>query len=157
MKQVQVQVLSKEAFAPYGIVLETGECMTKDPSGACDWGGNLCVMEGIESSAFNLMTVYPREATFRKFECHEKTAEAVIPLGGRGIIIPLAPPGVVTEETVTAFYVPGNKAVVFHPGTWHYWPFTYEESATFITTYRAATPEDDVYFAELPEKMSLTL
>ena len=51
-------------------------------------------MGEIGSAAFNLMTVYPREAVCRRFESHRRTPEAVIPLGGRGIIIPLAPPGI---------------------------------------------------------------
>lgn len=157
MKKIQVQVLTEEAFAPFGKVLAADVNKAERNPGVSDWYGNVMIMEGIESAAFNLMTVYPREAVCRKFECHNKTAEAVIPLDGKGVIIPLAPPGEFDPEKVAAFYVPGNKAVVFHPGTWHFAPYTFEDSATFITAYRSATPEDDVLFAELPQNTEFEL
>ena len=157
MQKIKVQVLTEEAFAPYGTVLATEVSKAERNPGVSDWYGNVAVMEGIDSAAFNLMTVYPREAVCRKFECHLKSKEAVIPMDGKGIIIPLAPPGEFDASRVTAFYVPGNKAVVFHPGTWHFAPYTYEDAATFITAYRSRTPEDDVYFAPLPEDAGLEL
>lgn len=151
MKKIPVHFLTEEAFAPFGSVIAVDVAKAEQNPGVSDWYGNVAVMGEIGSAAFNLMTVYPREAVCRRFESHRRTPEAVIPLGGRGIIIPLAPPGEFQADLVSAFYVPGNKAVVFHPGTWHFAPYTFEDSATFITAYRAGTPEDDIQFAELAE------
>lgn len=157
MKKIKVQVLDPKSFEPFGVVISTDNFEPDRVPGAFDWYGELADFNDIDHATFNLMTVYPREVKIEKFECHVKTREAVIPLGGKGVIIPLSPPGEVTEDSIAAFYVPGNKAVVFHPGTWHYVPFTFEDSANFITAYRRDTSKDDVQYAEPPYPMELEI
>ena len=102
MKKIKVQVLDPKSFEPFGVVISTDNFEPDRVPGAFDWYGELADFNDIDHATFNLMTVYPREVKIEKFECHVKTREAVIPLGGKGVIIYKS-----SEENGKVIRIPG--------------------------------------------------
>ena len=157
MKKIKVVTANAETFKDFGTVIMKASFEPDRVPGQFDWYGRLVDFDDIGSFTFNLMTVYNRKPLIEKFECHLKSKEIVIPIGGRGVIIPMAKPGPVDEDTIAAFYVPCDRAVVFDFGTWHFPPFPLDDSADFLTAYRRETADDDVSYAYPPYPMELEL
>lgn len=155
MKKIKVQMLSKEAFAPFGNVIEAvGE--HGGEAGMYNWYEKQAQVDGAETVSINLLTAIQREYVFGKFEAHARTTETVLPLTG-GLIVAGIPAGPVTPERVQAFYVPVGKGISWAPGAWHYAPFPVGGDATCAVIFRHGTGTDDAVFDNLPEEMGFEL
>lgn len=156
MKKIKVQMLTEEAFAPFGAVLQTEGKEFGGEAGMYNWYEKQAAVEGAEVVSVNLLTAIQREYRFDKFEAHKRTTETVLPLTG-GLIVAGIPDGEVTEDRVQAFYVPVGKGISWAPGAWHYAPFPVGGDATCAIIFRHGTGADDAVFATLPEEMGFEL
>ncbi len=156
MKKVKVEMLTQEAFAPFGQVLETENRPFGGEPGMYNWYEKQASVDGAEVVSVNLLTAIQRDYTFIKFEAHARTTETVLPLTG-GLIVAGIPAGEVTPDRVRAFYVPVGKGISWAPGAWHYAPFPIGGDATCAVIFRHGTGADDAVFASLPEEMSFEL
>ena len=156
MKKVQVQMLSAEAFAPFGTVLETDGHTPGGEAGMYQWYEKLASVEGAETVSVNFLTALQREYKFDKFEAHNRTTETILPLTG-GLIVAGIPAGEVTAHRVQAFYVPVGKGISWAPGVWHYAPFPIGGDTTCAIIFRHGTGADDAVFDTLPEEMGFQL
>lgn len=156
MKKANVQMLTPETFAPFGIVLETEGREYGGEAGLYRWYERQAEVNGAETVSINLLTAVQREYSFQKFEAHTRTTETVLPLTG-GLLVAAIAPGVVAPERVQAFYVPVGKGISWAAGVWHYAPFPIGGDATCAVIFRHGTGTDDVIFESLPEKMGFVL
>lgn len=156
MKKIKVQMLTKEAFAPFGDVLETEGHEPGGEAGMYKWYEKLAAVDGAETVSINFLTAIQRDYAFQKFEAHDRTTETVLPLTG-GLIVAGIPAGKVSEDRVQAFYVPVGKGISWAPGAWHYAPFPVGGDATCAVIFRHGTGGDDAVFDELPEEMGFEL
>ena len=156
MQKVKVQMLTPEAFAPFGQVIDTENRPYGGEEGMYRWYAQQACVENAACVSVNLLTALQREYAFDKFEAHERTMETVLPLTG-GLIVAGVPAGAVTPERVQAFYVPVGKGISWAPNVWHYAPFPVGGDATCAVIFRDGTGGDDAVFAWLPEKMGFAL
>lgn len=156
MEKVKVQMLTAEAFAPFGKVIETEGHDHGGEAGMYDWYEKQAQVDGAETVSVNLLTAIQREYRFNKFEAHARTTETVLPLTG-GLIVAGVPAGEVTPDRVQAFYVPVGKGISWAAGAWHYAPFPIGGNATCAVIFRHGTGADDAVFATLPEEMGFEL
>ena len=150
MRKVKVQMLTEEAFAPFGKVVTTENRTHGGEAGMYDWYAEQATVENAECVSVNLLTAIQREYVFSKFEAHARTTETVLPLTG-GLIVTCVPAGEVTPDRVQAFYVPVGKGISWAPGAWHYAPFPIGGDTTCAVIFRNNTGADDAVFAEIPE------
>jgi len=156
MNKVKVQMLTEEAFAPFGTVIQTEGRTYGGEAGMYNWYEKQAQVDGAETVSINLLTAIQREYVFDKFEAHAKTTETVLPLTG-GLIVTCVAEGEVTPDRVQAFYVPVGKGISWAPGAWHYAPFPVGGDATCAVIFRDGTGGDDAVFATLPQPMGMEL
>lgn len=156
MNKVSVQMLTQEAFAPFGTVLETEGREYGGEAGMYRWYEKQAEVNGAETVSINLLTAIQREYRFQKFEAHARTTETILPLTG-GLLVAAIAPGTVTPERVQAFYVPVGKGISWAPGVWHYAPFPIGGDATCAVIFRNGTGADDAIFENLPQEMGFAL
>jgi len=156
MNEIKVQMLTEEAFAPFGKVITTQGRTHGGEEGMYRWYEGQAYVDGTDRVSVNLLTAIQRDYIFEKFEAHARTTETVLPLTG-GLIVTCVPEGEVVPERVQAFYVPVGKGISWAPGAWHYAPFPVGGDATCAIIFRDGTGADDAVFATLPEPMGLCL
>ena len=156
MDKIKVQMLTEDAFAPFGRVITCEGRTHGGEIGMYDWYEGQAYVDGAQRTSINLLTAIQREYVFDKFEAHDRSSETVLPLTG-GMIVTCVPEGEVTPDRVQAFYVPVGKGISWAPGAWHYAPFPVGGDATCAVIFRDGTGADDAVFATLPEPMGLCL
>lgn len=156
MKKVKVQMLSEEAFAPFGTVLGTEGRPYGGEEGMYRWYEKQAAVENAQTVSVNLLTAVQRDYVFSKFERHARTTETILPLTG-GMIVAGIPAGEARADRVQAFYVPVGQGICWAPGVWHYAPFPIGGDATCAIIFRHGTGADDAVFETLPEEMGFEL
>ena len=140
MRVVRLPVweMTRERFAPYGILL--------DRRGAVelDLGDARAAMTGATSER--------RPFRFEFMARHRRTMQVFAPLVESRSIICVAPPGAGSAprvEEIVAFYVSGRLPYAYHRGTWHTPPFALGEWSSYLVVDRAGTLDDDYELIDL--------
>lgn len=154
MKNIKVQKLTKEAFAPYGEVLTVAGLTAGGNPDSHFWYPQVAVIDA--PTSINLMRVVPREFTIKDFEAHDHTAENLIAMDG-DLIVAVAEKGDLKSETVAAFYVPAGLGVSIAPSVWHYVPFPMGKDVMCSVIFKNGTSSNDIYFDTLDETLGLQL
>ena len=87
MKKIKAEMLTREAFAPFGEVLTPEGRKDCGVPGSHTWFPDVVVRE--EPTCVNLMEVFRKEFICQKFEAHNHTEETLFAMTG-GILIPFA-------------------------------------------------------------------
>lgn len=135
--RVPVQALTRESFAPYGIVLD------RRGSIEIDLGGGAPSLTGA--------TAEQRPLQFHFMARHRRTVQVFSPLASSQSIVAVAAPNerdAPDIETVAAFFIDGRWPYALHRGTWHTPPFAVGEWASYLVIDRAGTLEDDYELAD---------
>lgn len=154
MRNIKVQKLTPEAFAPFGKVLTTEGLEAGGNPASHLWYPQVSVVD--RATSINLMEVVPREFVCQKFEAHDHTAENLIPMTG-GVIVTVIPKGELTADRMAAFYVPQGQGVSIDPSVWHFVPFPIGTPVMCSVIFANGTSSTDIYFDELPEAVGLEL
>ncbi len=136
--QISLQALTRDSFAPYGVVLD------RRGSLELDLGGGTPSMTGA--------TAERRPLRFEFMARHRRTMQVFSPLVSSQLIIAVALPNnrnAPDVETVRAFFVDGRLPFAYHRGTWHTPPFPVAEWASYLVIDRSGTLEDDYELADL--------
>ena len=145
---LNVQPMTREAFAPYGeIIGERG-------------GVELDLDGGLASVV--AQTVEPRELVFDFLGRHRRTEQVFAPLGGTKSIIAVAAPSgensdLPDERKMAAFLVDGACAFKLHRGTWHASAFPLGERATFLVLDREGTLDEDYDLRDLKTSLGVVV
>lgn len=136
--RLRVQKLTREAFAPYGVLI--------DSRGAreVDLGGGAAEVTGA--------TTEPRPFGFEFMARHARTMQVFAPLASSEAIICVAPPNerdAPDIERVAAFLTEGRFPYAYHKGTWHTPPFATGEWYSYLVIDRAGTLDDDYELVDL--------
>lgn len=130
--------MTREAFAPYGILLD------QRGSVELDLGGGVPSMTGATSER--------RPLRFEFMARHRLTMQVFSPLVESQAIICVAPAArghAPTPEEVVAFHVNGRLPYAYHKGTWHTPPFPLGEWSSYLVVDRSGTLEDDYELVDL--------
>ena len=138
IRRLPVQRLTREAFAPFGVLIDSRGQVE------IDLGGGVPSLTGA--------TAERRPFSFDFMARHRKTMQVFSPLAGSRAVICVAPPGVAgapDPEQVAAFLVEGRLPYAYHKGTWHTPPFPVGEWYSYLVVDRSGTLEDDYELVDL--------
>jgi ureidoglycolate lyase len=133
-----VREMAREAFAPYGVLLDSRG------SAELDLGGGAAQMTGATSER--------REFNFRFMARHRRTMQVFSPMVGCQSVVCVAPPSdtaAPAPEEVAAFRVSGRLPYAYHKGTWHTPPFALGEWSSYLVVDRKGTLDDDYELVDL--------
>lgn len=136
--RLPVQEMTRERFAPYGILLDNRGAVE------LDLGGGAPQMTGATSER--------RAFRFEFMARHRRTMQVFSPLVGCQSIICVAPAseGFAPEiESIVAFGVNGRLPYAYHRGTWHTPPFPLGEWSSYLVVDRGGTLDDDFELVDL--------
>jgi ureidoglycolate hydrolase len=122
LREVRIESLTDEAFAPFGQVIAVGERAPdfQAESGTEGWA---VAFQAGRPLVMVLRTPY-QGLRFSKLERHFGLTQTFLPLGGSPAVVAVAPPSadraaVPDPEAVRAFLLDGTKGYALAPGTWH--------------------------------------
>lgn len=143
---VGVEPLTNETFAPFGNVLAAeGERRSIDL-----YGSSIDVFTAGRVDSDVPVDIFMSRSSIREFrihflERHMLLSQMFVPLCGTPFVVVAARPdaeedenGIPVVSEVHAFFVPGDKAVTIHRGTWHEPPFPLADDSLRLTTTHAA-------------------
>ncbi|WP_288903366.1 ureidoglycolate lyase [uncultured Sneathiella sp.] len=153
---LKIQPLTREAFAPFGDVIQT------------DGAENFLINEGstirfhdlanIETDPegkvlVNIFRASPLDypLAIRLVERHPKGSQAFVPLNNRPYLVLVAPKGEsVRPEDIRVFMAKGHQGVNYHVGTWHHPVLALEEVSDFLVIDRGGAGNncDEFYFED---------
>lgn len=159
---LRVEPLSREAFAPFGEVIEAATTADQFAinGGTSQRFHDLAKLEPGEGGRLivSIFRAQPRALPFavRMLERHPKASQAFMPLSGRPFLVVVAPPGELAPDAIRAFLAQGCQGVNFAPGTWHHPLLALESVSDFLVIDRDK-PEHNCDVQALSQTLSLTL
>jgi len=141
---LEVQPMTREAFAPFGEIISERGPIEIDLDGG--------------QAGFVAQTVEKRPLMFDFLGRHRRTEQVFSPLGGAKSIIAVAMP---TEgespdpNKMAAFLVDGSCAFKLHRGTWHTSAFPVKDSARFLVVDREGTLDEDYDLRDLKTSLGI--
>jgi len=157
MRTLTIEPLSKEAFAPFGEVIETeGSDFFPINNGTTRRYHRLATVETATPEDRAIISIFraralPRPLPIAMLERHPLGSQAFVPLRGRPFLIVVAPPGAApAPEQVRAFLGDGRQGVNYHRGVWHHPLLVIADEDDFLVIDRAGPGEncDEHFFAE---------
>ncbi len=152
------QLLQPEAFAPYGDVIlpaDDGDVYTPGKDADLD------LSQG--TPRLYIMTLPRRGLAFDRITRHRCTTQCLGSLEGKGWYVAVAEPqdrnnpdAVPNLDTLQAFYVPGDRALKLHRGTWHAGPYFEDNEVKFYNLELADTNVTDHHTCVLSERFGLS-
>lgn len=150
-------LLSREAFAPFGEVIEKpGARHFPMNGGKLERFYDLAdIQVGAETGGRPVMSIascretseLPIQITF--LERHPLGSQAIYPLFNEIMMVVVAPPGEkISAEQIQAFYSNGQQGVNFHTGVWHLPIIALEEQQEFMLVDRGGPNQncDEFHF-----------
>ncbi|HZH31635.1 MAG TPA: ureidoglycolate lyase [Pyrinomonadaceae bacterium] len=133
-----VQKMTRERFAPYGILLDSR--------------GSVEIDLGTGAPSLTGATSERRAFEFQFMARHRRTMQVFSPLASSRSIICVAPPSggnAPAVEEIVAFLVEGHLPYAYHKGTWHTPPFAVGEWSSYLVVDRAGTLDSDYELVDL--------
>jgi ureidoglycolate lyase len=140
-KIFELTPLTKENFAPFGVILNT-ENRIRLPINT--YGDKLGLYREDFSSdqpiEWFIANFKNRGQSILFMERHQQITQTFIPLGGKEFYLFLAPPncsehhGFPDLDQIKVFKIPGNTAVQLHRATWHENPLVLEDNTQLLVT-----------------------
>jgi len=136
--RLPVRKLTREAFAPFGLLLDSRGSVE------VDFGAGRPSMTGATSER--------RPFRFEFMARHHRTMQVFSPLAASQAVICVAPPNELAAPdpaAVVAFLVEGKLPYAYHKGTWHTPPFATGDWYSYLVVDRTGTLDDDYELADL--------
>ncbi len=122
LKRLSPQLLTAEAFRPFGQVIEA----TADGKAFDGEDAQLVLDRG--TPRFYIMRLPARGLSFKRITHHAQCTQCLGSLQGKPWYIAVAPPSVPLEvDQIVAFWVPGDCFIKLELGTWHAGPLFRDE------------------------------
>jgi ureidoglycolate lyase len=162
MKTLTLEPLTREAFAPYGDVIELeGARHFPINGGTTERFHDLARVEiGADEGGRPLISVFrgqprPQPVEISMMERHPLGSQAFVPLGDVEYLIVVAPAGEFDPAGLRAFHTKGWQGVNYARGVWHHPLIVLEREGDFIVVDRGGNqPNCDEI--DLPERYVLT-
>lgn len=149
MKLLSVEPLTREAFAPFGEVIEASaeQHTYAINAGTSQRFHDLARLEAGDNGRLtvSIFRAQARHFPFRitMLERHPKASQAFMPLNGRAFLVVVAPRAPQPEQAaVRAFLASGHQGVNFAPGVWHHPLLALEAVSDFLVIDRAETEDN---------------
>lgn len=157
IKQIKVQPLTPEAFAPYGKAIYIPTDGNPDrPTDRFNFWPKLSLYQ-CDSGVFQIgvSTFFKRPFRTTSMERHYKTEEFMTPLNGSIIIVfaknkGMEPGEVLDYSQAEAFLITQEQGVVVNKGVWHWTPMPLEDQTSIICSFQEDTSLYDLDIQALP-------
>ena len=143
MKSLRLEPLTREAFAPFGDVIELeGARHFPINAGTTERFHDLANVEvGFESGGRPLINVFrgqprPQPVVVSMMERHPLGSQAFVPLNDKPYLVVVAPAGDLDESKIRAFVTSGWQGVNYAKGVWHHPLIALGEVSDFIVVDR---------------------
>jgi ureidoglycolate lyase len=143
MRELTPEVLTAEAFAPFGSVIEASDAavridINQGHAVRYDRLADVDVGDGGGNPVISLFRAKPLgELVLRVFERHPLGSQSFVPLSGRPYLVAVAPAGVFDADAIRLFRVGGHQGVHYRKGTWHHFLLVLDEGSDFLVVDRA--------------------
>jgi ureidoglycolate hydrolase len=153
-----VKELTREAFAPYGEVIEAlptggqGVESRYDPETS---GREAHLVLGNGVPRLWIMRLPHVGLGFARIARHRKVTQCLGALGGKEWLVGVAPPGDLSDdarprlEEIVAFRIPGDRLVKLHVATWHAGPHFVHDECLFFNLENLDTNRRDFHAVPL--------
>ena len=158
MNKLIVEALTKDAFSPFGEVIELdgAKGMLVNAGTALSFRDLARVDVGDEGgrTSINFLRASPQAMPLRisALECHPLGSQAFLPLGDLPFMIVVAAPGPFDQKTLRAFVTRGRQGVNYGKGVWHHALICLGAGSEFIVIDRAG---EGLNFTEVTLDQSL--
>ncbi len=155
IKIVKIKKLTREAFAPYGEIIEIPNENPKMPTEEFNYWPKLGTMQVNGELQVGVSTFFKRPLRFSKMERHMDTQEIMIPLNGT-IVIPFRvcndfnPQSTPSTDKIDVFAVDTLHGVILKRGIWHWTPMPLEDKTSIVVIFNTGTERNDLYIHEFP-------
>ena len=143
------KALTRDAFAPYGDVIEISEANEQFPInyGRTQRHHALATvqLQGVDDTAISsIFCSQPVSLPFHAevMERHPKGSQALMPLGSSPYLVAVAPPGEFDPCAVELFLARPDQGVNYHQGTWHHFSLALDTSSDFLVVDRQGAGEN---------------
>ncbi|MCC5811676.1 MAG: ureidoglycolate lyase [Ectothiorhodospiraceae bacterium] len=162
MLTLTTRPLTREAFAPFGDLIETaGAEHFPINNGSTERYHDLAQVQLLGEGARPLISIFRGQPfttplTIRMLERHPLGSQAFVPLSNRPYLVVVAEAGPEPDtSTLRAFFVRGNQGVNYHAGVWHHPLLALEQESDFLVVDRGGPGHNcDEY--TLPETVTVT-
>ncbi|PSW19826.1 ureidoglycolate lyase [Photobacterium sanctipauli] len=143
METLKIEALTKEAFKPFGDVIETENSdffFINDKTGKRFHQLTDVAVTDETSPFVSIIRAegFKEKLTFSLLEKHPLGSQAFYPLKGEQFIVIVAEgEDEIDESTLRVFVTNGKQGVNYHKNVWHYLLFAWNEDTDFITVDRA--------------------
>jgi len=149
MPDLYAEPLERQAFAPFGDVIETeGAENYLINSDLCRRFNDLAGIEVTANGGRPLINIFqtkmwPLPLQVKMLERHPLSSQAFIPLDYEAMIVVVAAPGdAPVPGAVRAFVSHGRQGVNYRPGVWHHPLVAMAEGARFLVVDRGGAGEN---------------
>ncbi|MEM1161895.1 MAG: ureidoglycolate lyase [Pseudomonadota bacterium] len=158
MRTITPEPLTREAFAPFGEVIQTDGAHQFDINSGTTTRFHALATAEVGAEARAILSIFRgrrRPAlTIEMLECHPLGSQAFMPLSNDDWLV------VVAEEpnvqSLRCFRAAGNQGVSYAPAVWHHPLLVLGESQDFLVVDRLG-PGENLQEAVLPEAAEISL
>jgi len=142
MEVLTVKLLTREAFAPFGDVIDLGEARHFPINeGSTERYHDLAKIDVYDQGGRPLINIFrgqPRRLPFevKMLERHPLGSQAFVPLAKRPYVVIVAQQGELDPEGLTTFVTRGWQGVNYAKGIWHHPLIVLEAVADFVVVDR---------------------
>jgi len=164
---IKVKPLTREAFAPYGDVIDKGgTCVFSTNGGQAERYHDLARLVPGRADARTLVSIFhsrpfPLPIQILLMERHPISSQAFIPLNDRRFIVVVGKAALQpTKVNCQGFVTNGTQGVNYRPGTWHHPLITMDEGDYLVIDHAGPGPQFDQDYEEVlfePGEISLQL
>lgn len=152
MIELHPEILTAEAFAPYGDVVESAESVAAEMNAdSFQRFDDLCKVEAndgrvaISIARCRVATELPHQ--FAMVERHPHGSQSFVPLTPCRMMVVVAPAGAAPQaDDLRAFVSNGRQGINYHRGTWHMPLIAFDENQEFLIIDRVGdSPNCDLH------------
>jgi ureidoglycolate lyase len=160
IEALQIQPLTREAFAPYGDVIESEDrdsfFINNDMAERFHALAQIEARDGDAIISLVKSNQYDMPRKLDHVEHHPLGSQAFVPLDETPFIVVVARAGESPQaEDFQAFVTNGRQGINYHPGTWHHVLLTPYAAMTFLCIDRAGSGNNciDHFFDEDQQRL----
>lgn len=165
MRTLNIEQLTKTAFAPFGDVIETeGSAHFPINNGSTERFHKLAQVDTALPGDTAIISIFlarrlPMPLVISMLERHPLGSQAFIPLWGHRFLVVVAPAGEEPDPgQVRAFITNGRQGVNYHRGVWHHPVLALEPQDSFLVVDRSGSGQNcDEHFFARQQYLSLDL
>lgn len=160
-KLATIEPLTREAFAPFGDVIEASDGVRHFPiNGGTTMRYHDLAQIDLDANGRAIVSIFrgqPRSLplTMTMLERHPLGSQGFIPLNGRAYLVAVAPRGeIFATKDVRVFLARGDQGVNYAAGVWHHPLLALDAACDFLVVDRAG-PGSNCDELDLPEPLTI--